>query len=225
MGLRRKFRNFKAKYFKETETLEQRFQREVNRWFADKGDETLRLDYPLTAESIVVDLGGYHGDFADSIYSRYGSEIFVFEPMPGFFSMCEERFRNNPKIHCYMYGLSDKPGFFQISEDEDASSISRDTQGKNCVNVEVRSVVDEYAALLQGRKIDLLKINIEGGEFEVLPALIESGLIRQVKNIQVQFHTFIDDAEKKRAAIRKALKKTHVESWSYEFVWENWVLK
>jgi hypothetical protein len=38
---------------------------EVTRWFKDKGDETLRLEYPeLNKDSLVFDLGGYHGDFS-----------------------------------------------------------------------------------------------------------------------------------------------------------------
>ena len=44
------------------------FTVEMTRWFSDKGDETLRLDYPkLNEESIVFDLGGFKGDFAQAI--------------------------------------------------------------------------------------------------------------------------------------------------------------
>ena len=34
---------------------------DVDRWFADRGDQTLRLDYDLNENSVVLDLGGYHG--------------------------------------------------------------------------------------------------------------------------------------------------------------------
>ena len=33
---------------------------DVDRWFGDNGDHTLRLDYPLNEDSVVLDLGGYH---------------------------------------------------------------------------------------------------------------------------------------------------------------------
>lgn len=46
------------------------FQREVRRWFRDKGDSTLRLDYPLNADSIVLDVGGYKGDFSALIHEK-----------------------------------------------------------------------------------------------------------------------------------------------------------
>ena len=39
---------------------------EFSRWFKDKGDKTLRLEYPLLdSNSIVFDVGGYVGDFAN----------------------------------------------------------------------------------------------------------------------------------------------------------------
>ena len=44
---------------------------EVARWFKDKGDQTLRLDFPLLdSNSIVFDVGGYAGDFANKIHQK-----------------------------------------------------------------------------------------------------------------------------------------------------------
>jgi len=39
--------------------------KEVQRWFSDGGDYELRLDYNLDDESVVFDLGGYQGWFAE----------------------------------------------------------------------------------------------------------------------------------------------------------------
>ena len=49
-------------------------------WFQNNGDKTLRLNYPLTDKSIVLDLGGYEGQWASDIFSRYCCFIHVFEP-------------------------------------------------------------------------------------------------------------------------------------------------
>ncbi|WP_181565892.1 hypothetical protein [Campylobacter hyointestinalis] len=51
------------------------------RWVKDRGDETLRLEYALDRNSIVIDGGGYKGDFSKNIFDRYGSKIFIFEPV------------------------------------------------------------------------------------------------------------------------------------------------
>ncbi|WP_163835751.1 FkbM family methyltransferase, partial [Pseudomonas viridiflava] len=74
-------------------------------------------------------------------------------------------------------------------------------------------------------KIDLMKINIEGGEFEVLPALIDAQYIYKITNLQIQFHDSIEHAKEKRDRLRDQFKLTHQETWNYEFVWENWKLK
>ena len=70
-----------------------------------------------------------------------------------------------------------------------------------------------------------MKINIEGGEFSVLPNLIENNNISNINNLQVQFHNFIDDAENLRAKIRNDLSQTHELTYDYFFVWENWEKK
>ena len=56
------------------------FTIEVTRRIKDKGDTTLRLDYPLTKESYIFVVGGYVGDYANDISNKYGCSVFVTEP-------------------------------------------------------------------------------------------------------------------------------------------------
>jgi hypothetical protein len=72
-------------------------------------------------------------------------------------------------------------------------------------------------------KIDLIKINIEGGEYELLSRLIETGLIDKINNIQVQFHEVTSTSLSEMHIIQQSLSKTHKPTYQYEFVWENWV--
>jgi hypothetical protein len=71
-------------------------------------------------------------------------------------------------------------------------------------------------------KVDLLKVNIEGGEFPLLDHLIASGLINNVIHLQVQFHDFFPDAMARRERLRQQLTLTHVEQWNFPFIWESW---
>src|SRR6266853_1381943 len=96
---------------------------EVNRWFKDRGDETLRLDYPLSDDSIVFDLGGYKGNFAQAINERYGCTVYLFEPVFEFYDACIRRFQGNPRVLCFNFGLSSYSGEFSISHENDGSSI------------------------------------------------------------------------------------------------------
>ena len=70
--------------------------------------------------------------------------------------------------------------------------------------------------------IDLLKINIEGGEYDLLPNLIASGWIERITDIQVQFHDFVPDAIAKTQRIQESLRRTHRITWMFPMVWENW---
>ncbi len=206
------------------EVLRDPFLLEVKHWFRDDGDNTLRLDYALDENSVVWDLGGYQGDFAAQIHQRYKCDVFVFEPVSAFYAKCASRFSGDDKIHCLKFGLSDKAGWFEISDSGDASSFVRGNANDGSELAELRPVAEMFEELGVSR-VDLLKINIEGGEYEVLPALIETSLINRVRFIQIQFHEFIPGAREKRDAIRAALGRTHVEMWNYPFVWESWSLK
>jgi hypothetical protein len=70
-----------------------------------------------------------------------------------------------------------------------------------------------------------MKINIEGGEYELLEHLINSGLVSRIRRMQIQFHDFVPDAVARRARLVEALARSHRQSWSYYFVWEEWLLR
>ena len=78
------------------EVLKDPFLLAVKAWKRDRGDSTLRMDYPLGPGSLVLDVGGYQGDFAADVVSRYGAKVLVFEPMPGFAASSKERFAGEP---------------------------------------------------------------------------------------------------------------------------------
>jgi len=205
-------------------TSQDRLKAEIRRWRRDGGDERLRHQFPLDARSVVWDVGGFEGDFAAAVQEQYGCTVHLFEPVASFHARCEERFRSVDRVACHPYGLSDRNGHFDISLEDNASSFHPAGQAATVERAELRCVTEVFEAL--GLEwIDLIKMNIEGGEFEVLPALLDSGLIRRVRHLMVQFHGFMPQAQARRDSIRARLAETHREMWNYEFVWESWELK
>ena len=87
---------------------------------------------------------------------------------------------------------------------------------------EVRSI-SEVVSELHIERIDLIKINIEGGEYDLLPAIIDSGLIKRIKYIQVQFHNFDIGAADARFRIRRS-RKTHRGCGIMNSYGESWEL-
>ena len=203
--------------------IKDKYTVDVIKWFKDEGDKTLRYNYPdLNKNSIVFDLGGYVGDFANKINSKYGCKVYIFEPHPKFYDTCVERFKNNDDVIPLNYGLSDTEGKFLLSNSVDGSSFSnpnlKNTKGISCKVKEFLSTMND----LEVKEVALLKINIEGVEYQLLNHLANKDSLDLVKEYQIQFHNFIKDSVQMRHHITQSLSKTHKRTWCYYFVWENW---
>ena len=90
--------------------------------------------------------------------------------------------------------------------------------------IEIRNICD-FLDEIKIKKIDVIKINIEGAEFDLLNEVIKKNYQTKFDNIQVQFHKMFDDSHEKRDIIRKKLSETHQLTYDYTFVWENWKIK
>jgi FkbM family methyltransferase len=200
------------------------FKISIKKWFEENGDQTLRLDYPLNDSSIVFDLGGYEGDFAFEINNKYNCYVYIFEPVKEYYLHCLSRFQGNNKIKCFNYGLSNSNGKFPISRDANASSIVVNNHCDDLETVEIKCFSDDFKSH-NLKIIDLLKINIEGPEFLILPHIISTGDINKINHLQVQFHYFYPNAINLRNEIRNKLNLTHRETYNFPFVWESWSIK
>lgn len=209
-----------AKFYKRS-IQKDPFSVSVKKWKRDRGDALLRTEYPLHSDSVVLDVGGYAGDFANELSEKFGCRIFVFEPMPRFYETCSNRFRSNPNITVLNYGLGARNEELELSDSDDGSSFCRDNSGKKSVKACIRDVESVWNDLGLDR-VDLIKINIEGGEYPLLDRMLECDLANKVANFQIQFHDFIADAKSLRSQVRNRLAETHSEQWCYEFVWESW---
>ena len=195
----------------------------VQPWFAKQGDKTLRMNYDLSDSSIVFDLGGYEGQWTSDIYSRYNCKIFIFEPVQKFADGIQRRFEKNPNILIYRLGLAEQTTESAISVCQDGSSIflNSDVTKEKILLKNASDFFSENSI----SHIDLMKINIKGGEYGLLEHLIETEYIQIIDNIQIQFHDNIPNAITRMGKIQKDLSKTHYLTYQYVFVWENWRLK
>ena len=194
----------------------------VRLWWADGGDEAFRFNYELDENSVVLDLGGYDGQWAGELFSRYGCRIFVFEPVAAFAEKIRAKFEKNDKIEVLQYGLGASTRKETLHINANASSIYG-----NSGDVEEIRIIDARDWLKERKmqRIHLAKLNIEGGEYELLERLIDAGLIGLIENIQVQFHDVAADSRLRMRRIQSRLQATHQPTYQYEFVWENWARK
>lgn len=195
----------------------------VQKYYQENPLQEILYDYELGENSTVFDLGGYIGEYSEKIYSRYSSLIYIFEPYPRFFAIIENKFRYNKKILPFNLGLSNDNFVTHIKNEGTATSIKNSNPGIG-EKVQVRNI-SEFITENNIGHIDLMKINVEGSEYEILPELIKSNLIHKITNLLVQFHEINDNSKADRASIQSALQKSHKKTFDYEFIWESWTLR
>ncbi len=195
------------------------FDLAIKKWRLSNGDKKLRQVFPLDSSSLVVDVGGYEGQWTSDIFSRYRCKILVFEPVKEFAEEIKDRFKTNDQIVVYSFGLAGKTQECNLSIAGDASSTN--TKGSDVVKAELVDVC-EFIQRSQIKKIDLIKINIEGGEYELLERLIGENLLPIFRRILVQFHSIDSGSEERMKNIQLGLGRTHKLKWQFKFVWELW---
>jgi FkbM family methyltransferase len=191
---------------------------------ATAANPDLLSDADLDGASVVVDAGAYVGEWCERIHDRYGARIYAFEPSPRAFASLERRLGDRPDVSLFDVGLGGRDEAVALDlRQGPGATIYGDPGGGDSVPVLVRDVVEVFDELgLQ--HIDLLKLNIEGAEYDVLDRLLEAGWLDRIRTVSVQFHEWHPDAHRRRRHIRRALARTHAETWNHPWVWERWDL-
>jgi len=175
-------------------------------------------------DSVVIDVGGETGVWAMQIYDKYAPQLKIYEPNPHSVAVLQERFKDK-SAEIFPFGLGASNQTCLLSNDGMGSSVfasSRNYDKVDKIEISIRDVREVFEELNLS-EVDLIKINIEGGEYELLPRLIETGLVNRCKIIRVQFHDWIPDAFAMRRRIIRQLAQTHDVEWSYPMVWESWI--
>lgn len=197
-------------------------QNQLN-WIKDKGDSSLRFEYNLTENPTVFDVGGFQGNWSAEIFARYNAYIYIFEPHLEFFEDIKGRFKANTRIKILPFGLGGKTEKILFQSEGDRSSVFVKNEDQVDNYAQIVNVID-FLKENNITSVDLMKINIEGGEYDLLERLIKENTLSIFKNIQVQFHNFHENSEERMIFIQKELAKTHSLTYQYKFIWENWAI-
>lgn len=184
--------------------------------------EEMRYEYPeLTPDSVVLDCGGYEGRFAEGINDRYNCYVHVLEPVKEFYERTRDRLKGRENIHVWPFGIG-------ATTQDQVFGIKGDMTGV-FANGEFECVqLLWWKACLKWvspRSLDLMKLNIEGGEFGVLEDMLRHEGVKSVRNIQVQWHDVAPKAAARRNEIIRCLQGTHELTWDFGWVWQNWKIK
>ena len=190
--------------------------------FHRAGGAALLEDMPVSSDDVVIDGGGFEGNWTAAMLVRSGCSSVIFEPVPSFATACRARFARNARVTVHEAALGGTERTARFAIDSLASSEHR-ARGPSSVDVPVidaseviRRLADRY------RDVACLKLNIEGGEYEVLERLLGDGTVLRCRSILVQFHAQPDGWQARMADIHAGLARSHEATWRFPMVWELW---
>ena len=193
-----------------------------------KSGRTLLDTFDIDERGIVMDVGAFNGDWAGAVLdNHHGPTVHSFEPNPRSLKKLEELASRNPSLHVHRFGLSDSDATFALtmqglgSSTYGAGPVAEDVKTVDVALRDVVVVMDELGL----DHVDVLKVNIEGGEYPLFARLIEQDMLGRFGIIIIQFHEWVPGSYRGRFATRRALRRTHELEWDFNFVWEKWVSK
>lgn len=182
------------------------------------------FDADLGPHSVVLDVGAFDGEWALGINDRYGATVLSFELSPAIVPFLESATRDHPGVRPLPYGLGARNAALPVSRRGMGSSVFAKGSHDEWDEGLMRDVSEVWAELDLG-DVDLMKINIEGGEYDLLERMVRTGLTSRVRCFLIQFHEHVPAAYRRRRRIRRALATSHGVVWDYPFAWEKWTRK
>mgnify|MGYP001442222580 CR=1 FL=1 len=176
------------------------------------------IDWPGTNEdSLVVEVGGYHGQWSFRMAEKYHPHLFIFEPQPW---CCEviERVMGEHFFLLFPYALGDKTGDMPVFEYETDGCTFDEKEDTGWGHAtlpmqDIKAVVDRFGL----DDIDIMHMNAEGSEFVLIPYMLKTGILPKV--LMFQGH---DQA--REPALRELLSKRYTILWDHGTALSAWGL-
>lgn len=140
---------------------------------------------------VILDIGANRGTTVEKYSNMYpNASIFAFEPYPSSFNILKERTEKNKNISCIQAAVTERRGTEKLNVNKNVdtnsllsshkSGLSSDIQVKTSSSILVESIsIDEFCSEQHIEQIDILKLDIQGGELGALKGA--QGMLAQKK--------------------------------------------
>ena len=150
----------------------------------------------IKENDIVLDVGASCGTFVDFCLSKKASKIIAIEPSKSF-GVLQETFKNIQQVYLENKALSFKEETVNLTTCGNSTLTSfyfdkqTEADGNDLQNIETISVptctIDSIFKKYKLEKIDVLKIDIEGFEYEIFKYLTDD-IIKKFKSFIIEYH-------------------------------------
>lgn len=152
----------------------------------------------LGPDDVAIDCGANVGLFTIEM-ARSGATVYAFEPNPAAFAALEERVRDYPNVKAIQAAVTAAAGPVTLYLHKWAADDPLHWSTSSSLIAEKRNVRREGAVVVDGislaqfirdlgRRIAILKIDVEGAEVAILNHLLDEGLHDQIDQAFVEVH-------------------------------------
>ena len=170
-----------------------------------------------------VDCGANIGqsiDWALDTFKNYDLQIDSFEPLPLNFNILQENYSNISIVTLHQAAISSEDGtatfYCQKWGARTGSSLVRgksSTSTSDTCEVATVNLLRWLNENIQDDETIILKIDVEGAEFELLPVLLDNNLQERVKHWLVEFHHGKVPTSNKQIETRLEESVQHLFDW------------
>lgn len=184
---------------------------------------------------ICIDGGANIGMFTD-ICKHQGALVYAFEPNNDAFAILQRKYKTDNHIklyneaiwvdNCYLnffHRSDENDNFIEKSQSATLINHQNSLDHELVSNEQVKAInfcqFIQKEFILSNKNIYLMKLDIEGAEFEVLKQMIENNIYQYVKYIFVETHErFFSDGENKIQELKSLIKQKNITNIYLDWV-------
>lgn len=176
--------------------------------------------HTLDKSCLVVDVGGYNGEYAEKIRKKFDCSVLIFEPSYPFYENLLNTFKNDVNVTIENKAISHLKNP-ELYLNQDGTTLYKSWYLKNKRNEESIIGVDAVKASerFKGLIIDVLKLNCEGSEYDIIADLYECDMLEDIQEILVQFHK-VSELIGHYKECQDFLSQTHERTYNQK--WQLW---
>jgi len=131
----------------------------------------------LPENGVFIDVGANIGSFSERVFKqRNCKKAYLFEPIPEYQKLCAKRFNQKENIIVEQYALSDVTGSTSMWVCKKVNfgwnTLVKEIASKGMDEIIVEAITfDDYAIKHSINHIDVIKIDVEAGEYKVLKGM------------------------------------------------------
>ena len=146
-------------------------------------------------ELLIIDIGGHQGSYTDELLKKFPyANIIIFEPSLNKYEVLIEKYKDKKNVNIENFAVSNISGKGKLYSNSDTDSLAtlykreeenRDRFFSHEEDIEIIKLSEYWSKKLNYQNIDLIKLDIEGSEFNVIKDL--ENYLEKINLIQFEF--------------------------------------